>query len=153
MFAVARQQTAAESRFGVTLAVVLAVVAVVPAHHLTTYALVSFLMLWLFSVGFLRLAPARWVGREPGAGRQTATASGTPGPGGLIVLALVVSLAWLIYVAGLTIGYLTPVIWSGISELIRLIAGEVIVGELARSRDVAAADSVALANPKSRILT
>jgi hypothetical protein len=132
MFAVARQQSVAGSRFGVTLAVVLAVAAVVPAHHLTTYALVSFLMLWLVVSTFVRRAPARWIGQAAGAGGESQAHAGRSEPGGLIVLAMVLSLAWLVYIAGLTVGYLTPVVWSGISELIRLIAGEVIARELFR---------------------
>jgi hypothetical protein len=131
MYAATRQQTVTDNRFGLTLAVLLAVAAVVPAHHLTAYALVGFLVLWMTAAVYVRLAPSGWTGltstlSEQGGGTEKR------GPSGIVLLALVISLAWLVYIAGLTVGYLTPVVWSGISELIRLIAGEVIARELFR---------------------
>lgn len=132
MFAVVRQQTLKDGRLGVTMAVLLAVMAVVPSHHLTTYALVGFLVLWMVVALFLRIAPARWTGIAPDPSEQSGAVADRRDPGGVVLLALVTGLAWLIYIAGLTVGYLTPVVWSGLSELFRLIAGEVIARELFR---------------------
>ena len=132
MYAATRQQTVPDNRFGLTLAVLLAVAAVVPAHHLTAYALVAFLVLWMATAVYVRLAPSGWTGLPSVLSSQARSAIEHRGPSGIVLLALVISLAWLVYVAGLTVGYLTPVVWGGISELIRLIAGEVIARELFR---------------------
>ena len=132
MFAAARQQTVTDGRFGLTLTLMLAVAAVVPAHHLTAYALVGFLVLWMAAAIYVRVAPSGWTGLTKAVTTRTSDVSEARGPGGIVLLGLVIGLAWLVYIAGLTVGYLTPVIWSGVSELIRLIAGEVIARELFR---------------------
>jgi hypothetical protein len=81
---------------------------------------------------YVRVAPKGWTGLSGALSERVQGTDENRDPSGIVLLALVISLAWLVYIAGLTVGYLTPVVWSGISELIRLIAGEVIARELFR---------------------
>lgn len=103
-------------RLGLTLAALLALGAVVITHHVTTYALTAFLLLWTAMTVVMRRA-----GRER---------SVLPG---LTALAVVMGLAWLIYVASLTVGYLAPNLSSALGEIIQIITGEVTARRLFRA--------------------
>lgn len=118
VWAAARRGSAAEGRVGLTLVVLLSLAAVVITHHVTSYVLATLLSLW----GLLAVATASRAEREPG-----------PGPSGLALLALVAALGWLVYVATLVVGYLGPNVAAGLSELGRLLAGEMSVRELFRT--------------------
>ncbi len=133
-----------------TWVALLGIGAVTITHHLTSYALVAFLILWaLVSV----LPPARntIVSRSAGeatpkpvasglAGRlgslwaepthQTGSRAHQSGPGGVALWALVAGLAWHVYVASMTVGYLLPQVRLAISSLAQLIVGEAISRQL-----------------------
>lgn len=102
---VRRSRAPAGGRVGLTLAALLGIGAVVTTHHLTAYALVAFLVLWT-ALGWI-------VGGRRGE---------QPGPGGLALTALVASAAWLVYVATLTLSYLTPILGGGFQDLLQTLA-------------------------------
>jgi len=95
-------------RLGLTIAALPVLGLLVITHHLTSFAVVGFLLLWSFVALLLRVARPRTVG----------------GPGGVALLGLVLCAAWLIYVATLVVGYLAPSIEGSVTELLRVIAGE-----------------------------
>jgi hypothetical protein len=94
---------------GLTLAAALALGATVIAHHLTSYALVAFLILWALTLLALRLRPSR---------RAQAN------PAGFALLGAVLCLGWLVCLAHLVVGYLTPHLIGSLTELTRLLRGE-----------------------------
>ncbi len=96
-------------RRGTTVVALLGLGATVVTHHLSSYALAAFLLLWSL-VHFI-------------VGRRNAAARGE-GPGFMAILAVVLILAWLTFVANLVVGYLAPSLTSSVRELARLIAGE-----------------------------
>lgn len=100
-----RARAPAGGRLGLTLAALLGIGAVVTTHHLTAYALVAFLLLWTV---------LGWI--VDGRGSEQ------PGPGGLALTALVASVAWLVYVATLTLSYLTPILGGGLQDLLQSLA-------------------------------
>ena len=103
------------ARVGLTLVVLLAVGAGVVTHHLSSYALAGFLVLCTLVVHV----------KNRGEADQ-------PGPGGPALLAVVAPLAWLVYVATLTTGYLAPMLGGGIGELIQLIHADLTARQLFR---------------------
>jgi hypothetical protein len=116
LFAAAcRERQSHDARVGFTLAILAAVGALVITHHLSSYAFAGFFILWTLA-----------------AFRRKQANGGPPSPGGIAVLAVVAALAWLVYVATLTMEYVTSGLGGGLSELIRLIAGEVTARQLFR---------------------
>ncbi len=142
-----RQQEHGLTRLGLNVTLILTLLTIVITHHLTAYAVVGFLLLWTL-VAYLSnlMARLRYKGytpRLPGWNFVStrlglkkwfpASSSGPvsgevlelqPGPGGAALLVLVASVAWLVYVATFTIGYLAPVLRDAVVEVVRLIAGE-----------------------------
>lgn len=90
---------------GAAGAVVVAAASIV-THHVTTYALIAFLVTWTIASRLLR------------ADR------GQPGPGRLAILTLMGAVAWLVLVASETVRYLGPRLDDGLA-LIQLLLGEV----------------------------
>jgi hypothetical protein len=118
LFAAARRERAPrEDQLGLTLAVLLGLGAAVTTHHLTGYALAGFISLW---------AVTALLGR---CGSQ----DHHPSPAGPALLALIGSMAWLVYIASLIVGYLAPNLVGGVTEVVRLITGELTGRELFRS--------------------
>lgn len=103
-----RQRLADPGRLGMNLVVLLGIGAVVVTHHVTSYIFVSFLGLWLL---------VTWL-RTKGSSDRAADLSTTT------LLALVISLTWLIYIATLTIGFLAPNLRDALLSILRLLAGE-----------------------------
>ena len=79
------------------------------SHHLTSYALVVFLVLWAVIRFGLRL-------RGEGAGQ--------PDPTGMAALGVILCLGWLVYIANIVVGYLAPQVVSSLTEIISLMRGE-----------------------------
>jgi len=125
--------------------------AIIPTHHMTSYALISFLTLWILVVLVKRREwgivnkvspPFRWmvdkltrfsrIFRNFVTQLFSSDRSGTryndvqydEPPIGLMMLALGLAIIWLVSVASLTIGYLAPVLGGAVTEFMRLIAGE-----------------------------
>ncbi|MBA2720930.1 MAG: hypothetical protein H0U52_17065 [Chloroflexi bacterium] len=101
-------------RSGTAAALVL-VAAVIVTHHVSTYAMVAFLMLWTVT----HLLSRRAAGRSRGPWQVTA-------------LAIIGAGAWLLVVASETLRYLAPRILDGLA-LISLILGDVAGRELFRA--------------------
>ncbi len=92
---------------GLTVVLLLAVVAVVTTHHVTSAMLVAFLILWGLIAMLLR--------------RRDQFRS-KPGRIGAFAAAAIV--VWTLVVATATVGYLAPAITSTVTEMVRLISGE-----------------------------
>lgn len=95
-------------RSGHLVAAIIAVLAVVTTHHVTSYALAAIL------IGLVLFRPffARWPGNK------------LPGLGLVTLITIVASLTWLLTVANITIGYLSPNISEMWSAIIRVLSGE-----------------------------
>lgn len=101
----------------VTAAIVTGTLAVVSTHHLSSYALTGFLLLVTVSVALDRMR------RRAGAFTR---------PGSTLLLSLVASMAWLVYIGSLVVGYLAPNLFTGVTELLKLMSGELTNRELFR---------------------
>ncbi|MDB5074619.1 MAG: rane protein, partial [Chloroflexi bacterium] len=119
LFILARRPSSPIShRLGLSLALLPAILMVATTHHLTSYALAAFLLLWTATTalcaGSLRTAFLQ-------------------GPGGAALLLIVTALLWLVFVATVTIGYLAPNFMAALHELVGLISGESGARQLFRS--------------------
>jgi hypothetical protein len=99
---------ASESGVAMTICLLLATAAVVVTHHVTSAALTAFLVVWSV-VGIFQ--------RRRGG-------TGAPGVAGPAVVALVATIAWMLYVASVTVGYLAPAFAGALEQVLNLIAGE-----------------------------
>lgn len=102
---------------GLTLAIWLALGAVVITHHLTSYALVAFLLLW--TLLFLLLRAVAFLPQK----RALKTRLG-PSAGGVALLALLLSVAWLIFSGDIALGYLAQYPLGAIKQFSQILAGE-----------------------------
>lgn len=89
------------------VAVILGICSVVITHHITSYALLGFLILW-WSVEQIK----------------NRCREDQPRIGTTMILAFVLTLAWLVYIAIITIDYLAPYLEGGVRELLQIISGE-----------------------------
>ena len=107
LYAIARRENVndAVTRVGLTRTVLAALLAVVITHHMSSYALTLFL---LVVSGFYRLY---YKGRPPG-------------PWVIALTALTATLLWLIFVASLTLDYLSPVLAEAVKSILRVIVQE-----------------------------
>ena len=105
---------------GLSMALLLAMAGVVLTHHMTSYSLTFFLLIW---TGFTFLMALR---------RPATVALPRLRIGGATALLGVVAVTWLLYVATLAIYYLAPHVVVGFDELFRLMAGEAVGRELFR---------------------
>jgi hypothetical protein len=118
LYLLARRGHDARGRWaGFTVLVLAVLPALVATHHVTSAMMAGFLLLW----GIVAFA----IGRRDGAPSK-------PGRIGVVTVALIA--AWTLLVATATIGYLGPAISSTITEMVRLIAGELDPRELFVSR-------------------
>lgn len=107
LFIVARRQQEAEAgnQLGLTVAALLSLGAVVISHHMTAYAVVAFMVAVATVYHML----------HKGQGREL---------WGIALIALVATLGWLVYVATLTLNYLSPVFLGTVRALLGAIARE-----------------------------
>jgi hypothetical protein len=96
----------ADSRPALVLVAVLVTIATSATHHLTSFGLAGFLLLWSLAALALRMRH-----RE------------SPHPGVLGPIALGIAVGWSVFVAPRVISYLGPVLGNGLAELLRLLAG------------------------------
>lgn len=92
-------------RAGLNLVMVLCICAVVITHHLSSYALICLLILWFL------------VSRVLAGARAMRLQSG------VVLLTIIISVTWLIYIATITIGYVLPHFESGFDELAGVFIG------------------------------
>ena len=115
LFMVARRsQTPAGKRKSLTLAIWLGLGAVVVTHHLTSYALVAFLILWTIVSLLLRVVPSFHQNRPPQV---------RAGPGAIAIPGIVLCFVWLIYTGDLAIGYLSPHIDNTVHQFVQILSG------------------------------
>lgn len=91
---------------GLALLAALAIAATVVTHHITSYALILFVLVWSVA-GLLRRS------RQPGDAPPLAVA----------VFGLLAALAWLTLVAASTVAYIAPHVVGGVEQIVQLIAG------------------------------
>lgn len=103
--------------------IVLATVAVLVTHHLTSYALIAVLAAVAVAYWYVRRS---W---EP------------PNPWRFAVLAAALALAWLLIVATSTIGYLSPVLSGAVKSIVHTLSGEAPPRELFGKADSAVGDT------------
>ena len=125
---VRRGDTSMQPRPGFTIAAWLGIGAVVVTHHLTSFMLLGFLVVW--TVVFLLL----WRAGHPTAARRgrliapSADLSARAGlqvqasPGGIVLVSLVLTTAWLVYTGGAALAYLTPHVTGALSQLVQIVA-------------------------------
>ena len=101
-----REAASSAEKAAWTLPIILSVGAVVVTHHLTSYALAIFLILYAGIAFLLR--------------RRT----GKTGPWPYAVLAIGAAIAWLVLVASSTVGYLTPAISGAFTSTFHTLTGE-----------------------------
>jgi hypothetical protein len=104
------------SRLGVAVVALLGVSAVTFTHHLSAYALVAFLVVWLM----IDLGMAWFHRRQP----HHDEFEPIPGPGWIAILALGINLLWFWQAGGATTDYLTPVFSNAFEEFYRMITGQ-----------------------------
>lgn len=132
---------------GIGLIIVLGILALTITHHMTSYALVGLLGAWMIAawlLGHKRLSlrierlttragsiaasrlprQSRWFAREPGTLAPQAHDARIVSPTGPFLLAVICILAWIAYVASITIRYLGPVLGPALIEFLQLISGE-----------------------------
>jgi hypothetical protein len=103
--------------FGLTTIILVTLPAVVVTHHVTSMVLAAFLVMWAFVALILRRRDHH-----------------QPKPGRIAFVEIAIIAAWTLTVATATIGYLGPAITSTVTEVLRLIGGELEPRELFVSR-------------------
>jgi len=113
-------------RLGLTLMAIVLIGAVVVTHHLSSYFLATVLGLWM-GAGWARekLEPY-FKRRDPDGAAKTVMRRGmaTGGPGGLALLAGVGAIFWLVFIASLTLHYLSPMFGKAVVSLLNQLMGE-----------------------------
>src|SRR5260221_3677028 len=117
-------------RFALTLAALLCLGAALITHHITTYMVAGFLLLWTvasYLVRFLRANQARVVKHLPERVASAWTdhrleAEALP-PVSTGILILVAGLSWIISAATLTVRYLAQPTYNGLREFIQMVLG------------------------------
>jgi hypothetical protein len=121
-----------QARLGLNLATVLGLLVVVITHHLTSYVLTVFLALWAIIVWLRSIVTSRLqIGQRnhrPTGYQETAhkinSYSELSVIGRTALLAFVIGVSWLIFVASLTLDYLAMPFWNALTSLVRFINGE-----------------------------
>ena len=116
LFAIVRRSyTPAGRRRGLTLAIWLGLAAVVITHHVTSYVLVAFLLLW--TAAFLLPRMAAFFHRNHQQKLQA-------GPGGAAVVGLVLSIVWLAYTGARAVDYLYPSLETTARQFMQVLASQ-----------------------------
>jgi hypothetical protein len=121
LFATFRRACAPTGRnIGLTVAIWLGLAAVVITHHLTSYALVAFLLLWTAMFLLPRVVPSFHYIRDQ---------KDWVGPGGAAVLGLVLCILWLNYTGDMAggytaVGYLSDFLGTTAHQSIQILTGQ-----------------------------
>jgi hypothetical protein len=114
LFAVVRRSyVPANQRLGLTLTIWLGIGAVMVTHHVTSFILVAFLLLWT-AVFFLLLKVPFF--------RQSRHQKIEAGPGNVALVGLVLCVAWLIYTGGQAVEYLSPHLTGAMNQFIQILS-------------------------------
>ena len=118
LFAVARRSKAPTSqRLGLNVVILLGLGAVVVTHHLTSFFLVAFLLLW--TVILLILKAIAFVRRN----RPHRDRIG-PSPGWAAIAGLVIAFIWLTYTGDRAVGYLLPHLQNTAQQFMQILANK-----------------------------
>ncbi len=101
-------------RIGLIIIIVAIITAIVITHHLTSYFIAIFFIVWALLCLFMRIKS-----RRAGSGVQ-----GIALPAALAAFSTIAVVAWLVTVASYTVGYLSPVLGGAIQSIIQIIIGE-----------------------------
>ncbi len=101
-------------RIGLTVMLVVGITAIVITHHLSSYFIAGFFIVWTLVCLFLKNRS-----KEPASGIRSVA-----GPAALAAFSTIVTIAWLVTVASYTVGYLSPVLGGAIDSIVHIIAGE-----------------------------
>lgn len=116
LYLLARRGHSSPARWaGLTVIMVVTLVAVITTHHVTSAMLSAFLVLWALTAVVL--------------GRRDRSR-----PGQVALLAVGLTVGWTLLVASATIDYLAPVLSATLAETLRLLTGELDPRELFVSR-------------------
>lgn len=116
LFAVVRRSYSSKAySMGLTLAIWLGLAAVVVTHHVTSFILDLVLIVW--TIVFLILKRRTLNPKNRGQEIQGS-------PGGVALLAIILSSAWLLYTGARAVGYLYPTYSSTVSQFLQILAGE-----------------------------
>jgi hypothetical protein len=154
LFAIVRRSyEPAGHRIGLTLAIWLGLAAIVITHHVTSYMLVAFLLLWTITfllhrmvasfhhrrdqkvqagplASYLLLAffflwtVVFFLLRKVAFSHRKRDQKVQAGPGGVALLGLVLCAIWLKYTGDLVVGYLSPYLDSTVRQLMRVLTSE-----------------------------
>jgi len=112
------------------LCILMSIAALLLTHHITSYVLAAFLIVWVAVVWFARLLRLlffrnRTVVRKSPivAFVETAESRGVSLPGTIALLIIVGSVAWLVTAASTTIRYLAIPLTTGIRDFLALLSG------------------------------
>ncbi len=122
---------------GLTLIALLGISAVVITHHLTSYFLVVFFGVWTLGLLLLRSRPARTTSatdasENPSQSKVTKSqrdrinftrGGAISETAGLALFSTIVTLVWLVGVASITPGYLSPVLSRAATSILQIISG------------------------------
>ena len=163
LFIAARRAAAYKSaqHLGLTLIAVLGILTVVITHHLTSYFLAVFFIVWSILLLLLRLGAwartalrstsgesRRWkilavvdrltrLGPQPSSTQRDSERyrgmRAFSEPAVLAVIATGACLVWLIGIASITVGYLSPVLGGALNSIVGTIAGEATTRQLFQS--------------------
>ena len=115
-----RRYETADRRLGLFLVICLGLGALVATHHVTSYALVAFLLLWtaIWMIGFFRRG-RNW--------RDEA------GPLGVALLGLVLCIGWIFYTGGIVIDYLVEPLSGALHQLTQILLNQIAPRQLLNS--------------------
>ena len=118
LFAVAsRSKTAKGQRLGLNVVILLGLGTVVVTHHLTSFFLVAFLLLWAAIPLILRV-----VGRIRHNHPQKEPIGS--GPGWVALAGLVITFVWLTYTGDQAVGYLFPHLQNTVQQFLQILANK-----------------------------
>ena len=118
LFAVARRSKApASQRLGLNVVILLGLGAVVITHHLTSFFLVAFLVLW--TLVYLILSAVAFVRRN-----RTHRGRIGPSPGWVAIAGLVIAFIWLTFTGDRAVGYLLPHLQNTAQQIMQILANK-----------------------------
>ena len=118
LFAVARRsQASASERLGLNVVICLGMGAVVVTHHLTSFFLVAFLILWMAILLILRAVA--YLRRNHTQSNQIG-----PSPGWAALAGLVLAFVWLTYTGDRAVGYLLPHLQNTVQQFMQILANK-----------------------------
>ncbi len=116
VFVVARRNyKSVDQRMGLTLTSWLGIAAVVITHHVTSYGLLAFLLLW--TAVFLLF-------QTLASSQRNHNLRILAGPGGSALVSLVLIIAWTVYSGERVVGYLYPALENATQQLIQVFVGK-----------------------------